>query len=118
MLDMSSGNADFEQTLLDNDLYDAVDALESWDLMGYVENEFKQVRKEINEFRKQPTVDENIEDRVAQLEKKQKGLLKHINIIEDNISKVKTMLEEIPTTVKKKEGKTKKIDEYDRIMYQ
>lgn len=120
MLDMSSGDADFEQTLLDDDLYDAVDALESWDLMGYVENEFKQVRKELNDFRKQPTVDEEIEGRVTALEKKQKGLLKHINIIEENISKVKTMLEDIPTKASKTEDKIpeKKEDEYDNIMYQ
>lgn len=118
MLDMSSGSADFEQTLLDNDLYDAVNALESWDLMGYVENEFKQVRQDISSLQDHPPLtDEGIIDRVSKFERRQNRLMKHIHKIEESISTIKTIIGENVQNKGTEEVK-KESDEKYNIMYQ
>lgn len=89
MLDMSSGAADFESTVLDTDMVDAIDILETWDVAGHFEERIKDLTINSNEFG----------ERLDKIEQKQKKFVSKINKVIDVMSELKAMIEE-PSEVK------------------
>ncbi len=85
MLDMSSGDADFESTVLDTELVDAIDILETWDVSGHFEKRINEVVLNYTDFA----------GRLDKVELKQKKFVKKIDKVIEVMSELKAMIESV-----------------------